>query len=66
MVLLGGQPAAGKSQAMASTVQRHGGTLVPLTGDELRPLHPRYDELQAEDAQTRRRPPPSSPARWSA
>ncbi|MEV6357914.1 zeta toxin family protein [Streptomyces hydrogenans] len=53
LVLLGGQPAAGKSQAMAATVQRHGGTLVPLTGDEVRPLHPRYQELQDEDAQTR-------------
>ncbi|MER7959514.1 hypothetical protein [Streptomyces sp. NPDC096030] len=31
LVLLGGQPAAGKSQAMAATVRRHGGTLVPLT-----------------------------------
>ncbi|MGW2203220.1 zeta toxin family protein [Streptomyces sp. NPDC001774] len=53
LVLLGGQPAAGKSQAMAATVRRHGGTLVPLTGDELRPIHPRYHELQSEDAQTR-------------
>ncbi|MFE9459519.1 zeta toxin family protein [Streptomyces californicus] len=53
LVLLGGQPAAGKSQAMAAIVQQYGGTLVPLTGDELRPLHPRYDDLQAEDAQTR-------------
>ncbi|MFF2022972.1 zeta toxin family protein [Streptomyces sp. NPDC058171] len=53
LVLLGGQPAAGKSRAMAATVQRHGGTLVPLTGDELRPFHPRYQELQSEDAQTR-------------
>ncbi|MFB8314678.1 zeta toxin family protein [Streptomyces sp. NPDC055961] len=53
LVLLGGQPAAGKSQAMAATVRRHGGTLVPLTGDELRPFHPRYQELLTEDAQTR-------------
>ncbi|MFF2778849.1 zeta toxin family protein [Streptomyces sp. NPDC058052] len=53
LVLLGGQPAAGKSQAMAATVRRHGGTLVPLTGDEVRPLHPRYHMLQGEDAQTR-------------
>ncbi|MFF5808262.1 zeta toxin family protein [Streptomyces sp. NPDC012746] len=53
-VLLGGQPAAGKSQAMAATQQRHqGGNLVPLTGDELRPLHPRYAELLGVDAQTR-------------
>ncbi|MFF6903320.1 zeta toxin family protein [Streptomyces hydrogenans] len=53
LVLLGGQPAAGKSQAMAATVRRYDGALVPLTGDELRPFHPRYTELQGEDAQTR-------------
>ncbi|GLX41137.1 hypothetical protein Sros01_72100 [Streptomyces roseochromogenus] len=53
LVLLGGQPAAGKSQAMAATAQRHAGRLVPLTGDELRPLHPRYRELLDADAQTR-------------
>ncbi|MFI1285150.1 zeta toxin family protein [Streptomyces sp. NPDC020858] len=53
LVLLGGQPAAGKSQAMAATGQRHGGRIVLLTGDELRPLHPRYRELLDQDAQTR-------------
>ncbi|MEH0589857.1 zeta toxin family protein [Streptomyces sp. B21-106] len=53
LVLLGGQPAAGKSQAMAATVQRHRGKVVPLTGDELRVLHPRFQELLNEDAQTR-------------
>lgn len=53
LVLLGGQPAAGKSHAMAEAVRRHNGTVVPLTGDDLRPFHPRYKELLAEDAQTR-------------
>ncbi|MFL4496502.1 zeta toxin family protein [Streptomyces sp. VTCC 41912] len=54
LVLLGGQPAAGKSQAMAATQQRHADRhLVPLTGDELRPFHPRYAELLEADAQTR-------------
>ncbi|MGA5425184.1 zeta toxin family protein [Streptomyces lavendulocolor] len=47
VVLLGAQPAAGKSQAMAAVEQRHAGrSLVPLTGDELRAFHPRYEELQ--------------------
>ncbi|MEU5030034.1 zeta toxin family protein [Streptomyces milbemycinicus] len=46
LILLGGQPAAGKSQAMAAAQQRHAERqLVPLTGDELRPFHPRYQEL---------------------
>ncbi|MFH8471114.1 zeta toxin family protein [Streptomyces sp. NPDC018000] len=46
LVLLSGQPAAGKSQAMAATGQRHANQhLVPLTGDELRSFHPRHQEL---------------------
>nr|WP_031080311.1 zeta toxin family protein [Streptomyces sp. NRRL S-118] len=46
LVLLGGQPAAGKSQAMAAAEHRHADRqLVPLTGDELRAFHPRYQEL---------------------
>ncbi|MGW9256372.1 zeta toxin family protein [Streptomyces albidoflavus] len=46
LVLVGGQPAAGKSQAMAGAKQRHADSqLVPLTGDELRAFHPRYREL---------------------
>lgn len=49
LVLLGAQPAAGKSQAMAAVEQRHAGRdLVPLTGDELRAFHPRYEELLLE------------------
>ncbi|WP_281154702.1 zeta toxin family protein [Streptomyces sp. HYC2] len=49
LVLVGAQPAAGKSQAMAAAVQRHADRqLVPLTGDELRAFHPRYEELLAE------------------
>ncbi|WP_425581046.1 zeta toxin family protein [Streptomyces thermoalcalitolerans] len=43
LVLLGGQPAVGKSQAMAAARQRHAERqLVPLTGDELRPFHPQH------------------------
>jgi len=46
LVLLGGQPAAGKSQAMAAAEQRHANQhLVPLTGDELRRFHPRHQEI---------------------
>lgn len=49
LILVGGQPAAGKSQAMAGAEQRHAGSqLVPLTGDELRAFHPRYAELLAD------------------
>ncbi|MFJ1550713.1 zeta toxin family protein [Streptomyces sp. NPDC088246] len=53
LVLLGAQPAAGKSQAMQATQRRYeGADLVPLTGDELRSLHPEYDELRREGPQT--------------
>jgi hypothetical protein len=46
LVLLGAQPAAGKSQAMAAVNQRHTqGQLVPLTGDDLRPFHPQHQEI---------------------
>lgn len=49
LVLLGGQPAAGKSQAMAAAEHRHAGRqLVPLTGDELRAFHLQYQELLDE------------------
>ena len=52
LVLLGGQPAAGKSQATAAVEQRHPGRqLVPLTGDELRAFHPQYEELLAQHPQ---------------
>lgn len=46
LVLLGAQPAAGKSQAMAAAAQRLADRqLVPLTGDDLRPFHPRHQEI---------------------
>lgn len=45
MILLGAQPAAGKSQAMAGIQQRYGPDVVPLTGDHLRVFHPRYEEM---------------------
>ncbi|WP_017558050.1 zeta toxin family protein [Nocardiopsis baichengensis] len=49
LVLLGAQPAAGKSSAAASVTRRHPeGALVPLTGDELRPFHPDYSRVAAE------------------
>ncbi|WUT01631.1 zeta toxin family protein (plasmid) [Streptomyces sp. NBC_00708] len=53
LVLLGAQPAAGKSQAVQATQRRYeGADLVPLTGDELRSLHPEYDKLRREEPQT--------------
>ncbi|MFG2331025.1 zeta toxin family protein [Streptomyces sp. NPDC048604] len=52
LVLLGGQPASGKSQATTVVEQRHAdGQLVPLTGDELRPFQPQYKKLLAEHPQ---------------
>lgn len=50
LVLLGGQPAAGKSQATNAVQQRHADRhLVPLTGDELRPFHPQHHEIREKE-----------------
>jgi UDP-N-acetylglucosamine kinase len=46
LVLVGAQQAAGKSFAIAQARQRHAASeLVPLTGDDLRFMHPRHDEI---------------------
>jgi hypothetical protein len=48
LVLLGGQPAAGKTQAQDAILAERPG-LVPITGDDLRAYHPDYDRLTVED-----------------
>ncbi|MGB4779855.1 zeta toxin family protein [Microbacterium sp.] len=48
-VLLGGQPAAGKTQAQRTILAEHpGDDLVEVTGDDLRGYHPDYDRLVNE------------------
>jgi len=50
LVLLGGQPGAGKSMALARIAQRNPDQdLVPLTSDVLRQFHPAYRHLLATD-----------------
>ncbi|MEY9211401.1 hypothetical protein ABH917_000847 [Thermobifida halotolerans] len=49
LVLLGGQPGAGKSRAVESVKERHPDRLVPIIGDDLRPFHPRYREIVRTD-----------------
>jgi hypothetical protein len=50
LVLVGAQQAAGKSQAIARSRQRHADRqLVPLTGDALRFMHPRHDEIMRNE-----------------
>lgn len=44
LVLLGGQPGAGKSRASARLLTEHD-SMVELTGDELRIFHPEYRQL---------------------
>lgn len=52
LILGGGQPAAGKSHAMAAAEQRRRDRdLVPLTGDVLRVFHPQYELLLREEPQ---------------
>lgn len=45
LVLLGGQPGAGKSRAVGKLLRDHGDELVVLSGDDLRPFHPDYRDL---------------------
>lgn len=50
LVLLGGQPAAGKSQAVAGLREHYAGEdLVAVTGDEFRKFHPDYRRLLEDD-----------------
>lgn len=48
VVMLGGQLAAGKSTALTSIVERHQGTVAPVSPDKFRPFHPYYDEIKRD------------------
>ena len=48
LVLLGGQPAAGKTRAQIAITARHQG-MVAITGDDFRPHHPNYFTLVRAD-----------------
>ncbi|MEY9211826.1 zeta toxin family protein [Thermobifida halotolerans] len=48
LVLLGAQPAAGKSRVQAALVRRRP-DLVPVTGDRLRAFHPHHSDLMRQD-----------------
>lgn len=48
LVLLGGQPAAGKTRAQAAILAEHP-ELVSITGDDLRAYHPGYRDLALDD-----------------
>lgn len=45
LVLLGGQPGAGKSRAAARLAAEHGAPITPISGDDLRIFHPDYRRL---------------------
>lgn len=50
LILIGGQPGAGKTWAMKSALASHPGeSIVPIIGDDLRIHHPDYDGLMATD-----------------
>ncbi|MBX9388148.1 zeta toxin family protein [Streptomonospora nanhaiensis] len=48
VVMLGGQLGAGKSHALASVLERHGGSLTPFSPDDLRAFHPLFDDIMRE------------------
>ena len=55
LVIVGGQPGAGKTLATLNAVRelgRAGDAVAYINGDELRPLHPRYAALVAADNTT--------------
>ena len=55
LVIVGGQPGAGKTAATLQAVRelgRLGDAVAYINGDELRPLHPRYAALVAADKTT--------------
>lgn len=45
LVLLAGQPGAGRSRATGSLIAEHGADLVVVSGDDLRAFHPRFPDL---------------------
>jgi UDP-N-acetylglucosamine kinase len=49
LVILGGQPAAGKSSITKELFDQHKGNIVLLNGDEFKPLYPNYKELARLD-----------------
>ena len=55
LIMVGGQPGAGKTAATAQAVRdlmRHGDGVAYINGDELRPFHPQYAALVAADRST--------------
>lgn len=45
LVLLAGQPGAGRSRATGSLIAEHGSDLAAMSGDDLRAFHPRFPDL---------------------
>ncbi|MFB8146629.1 zeta toxin family protein [Microbacterium sp. NPDC056003] len=45
LVLLAGQPGAGRSRAAGSLIAEHGSDLAVVSGDDLRAFHPRFPDL---------------------
>ena len=55
LIMVGGQPGAGKTAATAQAVRelmRHGDGVAHINDDELRPFHPQYTALVAADRST--------------
>lgn len=50
LILLAGQPGAGRSRASSLLYAEHGSDLAVVTGDDLRAFHPRFAEIVATPA----------------
>lgn len=52
VVLLGGQPGAGKSRAAQFVQDLHGTSFAVINGDDFRALHPEFKRLQRDDPES--------------
>lgn len=48
-VLIGAQPAAGKTSGQKRTIELYNTELIPIIGDDFRQFHPQYDEIMDEN-----------------
>ncbi len=49
LIILGGQPAAGKSSIIEELKSQYNNNIVTLNGDEFKPLYPNYPQLAKDN-----------------
>lgn len=64
LILLAGQPGAGRSRASSVLFEEHGNDLAVVTGDDLRAFHPRFAEMTVTRAPEAREALARATAGW--